>query len=130
MNRSTVLVVKDDMSLGNEATDGLIAVDEKSVQLSVVAERVALTDASVMISGESGVGKEVVSRFIHAHSARAAGPFIAINCAAIPVNMLESELFGYDKGVQSFSYPVSRYHQQNADRGGVARERGKASFIF
>ncbi len=104
MNRSTVLVVKDNMSLGDEATDGLIAVDEKSVQLAVVAQRVALTDASVMISGESGVGKEVVSRFIHAHSARSAGPFIAINCAAIPVNMLESELFGYEKGAFTGAY--------------------------
>lgn len=104
MNRSTVLVVKDNMSLGDEATAGLIAVDEKSVQLAVVAGRVALTDASVMISGESGVGKEVVSRFIHAHSARSAGPFIAINCAAIPVNVLESELFGYDKGAFTGAY--------------------------
>lgn len=82
----------------NKAVDGLIAVDAKSVQLTEVAKRVALTEATVMINGESGVGKEVVSRFIHENSSRAAGPFIAINCAAIPETMLESVLFGYEKG--------------------------------
>ena len=115
MNRSTVLVVEDALSSSedtlsqrdeavDESVDGLIAVDETSVQLSVVAKRVALTGASVMISGESGVGKEVVSRFIHANSTRSAGPFVAINCAAIPENMLESELFGYDKGAFTGAY--------------------------
>ena len=78
--------------------DDLVAVDQHSRQLAEVARRVAETDATVMISGESGVGKEVISRFIHNHSARAAGPFVAINCAAIPENMLESVLFGYEKG--------------------------------
>ena len=82
----------------NTDVDSLIAVDEKSLQLSEVAKRVAATEVTVMISGESGVGKEVVSRFIHENSSRASGPFIAINCAAIPENMLESELFGYEKG--------------------------------
>lgn len=88
----------------NNRVDSLIAADEKSVQLSQVAKRVALTEVSVMISGESGVGKEVVSRFIHENSARSAGPFIAINCAAIPESMLESELFGYDKGAFTGAY--------------------------
>lgn len=93
--------------------DSLIAVDDKSVQLSQVAKRVALTDVSVMISGESGVGKEVVSRFIHQNSARANGPFIAINCAAIPESMLESELFGYDKGAFTGAYQskVGKFEQ-------------------
>ncbi len=81
-----------------------IAVDDKSVQLIAVAKRVALTEASVMISGESGVGKEVVSRFIHNKSNRSQGPFVAINCAAIPENMLESELFGYEKGAFTGAY--------------------------
>ena len=84
--------------------DGFIAVDQSSVQLSEVAKRVALTEASVMISGESGVGKEVVSRFIHDNSSRSSGPFVAINCAAIPENMLESELFGYEKGAFTGAY--------------------------
>ena len=82
----------------NKVDDGLVAVDSRSRELAAVAKRVAMTDATVMISGESGVGKEVISRFIHHHSSRAAGPFVAINCAAIPENMLESVLFGYEKG--------------------------------
>ncbi|MGB5603509.1 MAG: sigma 54-interacting transcriptional regulator, partial [Gammaproteobacteria bacterium] len=84
--------------------DGLIAVDPRSQQMAEVARRVAATDATVMISGESGVGKEVVSRFIHDHSNRSAGPFVAINCAAIPENMLESVLFGYEKGAFTGAY--------------------------
>jgi two-component system response regulator FlrC len=87
-----------------EINERLVAVDEKSVQMAEVAKRVALTDASVMISGESGVGKEVISKFIHEHSNRKTGPFIAINCAAIPENMLESELFGYEKGAFTGAY--------------------------
>lgn len=82
----------------DKVDDGLIAVDSRSRELAAVAKRVAMTDATVMISGESGVGKEVISRFIHQHSSRAAGPFVAINCAAIPESMLESVLFGYEKG--------------------------------
>ena len=82
----------------NESDSGLIAVDEKSIQLSQVAKKVASSEATVMITGESGVGKEVISRYIHEHSARSQGPFVAINCAAIPENMLESVLFGYEKG--------------------------------
>ena len=63
-----------------------------------MAKRVASTEATVMLVGESGTGKEVVSRFIHDSSARNNSPFVAINCAAIPDNMLESTLFGYEKG--------------------------------
>ena len=89
-----------------DETDDFIAVDDKSIQLAEVSKRVALTDASVMISGESGVGKEVVSRFIHQYSNRSKGPFVAINCAAIPENMLESELFGYEKGAFTGAYQL------------------------
>ncbi|UTV27031.1 sigma-54-dependent transcriptional regulator [Photobacterium atrarenae] len=75
-----------------------IAEDEKSKKLLALAEKVAKTDASVMVLGPSGSGKEVMSRYIHEHSQRRDGPFVAINCAAIPDNMLEATLFGYEKG--------------------------------
>ncbi|MDC0611047.1 sigma-54 dependent transcriptional regulator [Vibrio sp.] len=77
--------------------DAVVA-DEKSLKLLALAEKVAKTDASVMIMGPSGSGKEVMSRYIHNASPRKDGPFVAINCAAIPENMLEATLFGYEKG--------------------------------
>ncbi|MDH3588740.1 MAG: sigma-54 dependent transcriptional regulator [Gammaproteobacteria bacterium] len=78
--------------------DDIVAVDPKSAELAELARRVAATDATVLLSGESGTGKEVFARYIHHHSNRATGPFIAINCAAIPDNMLEAVLFGHEKG--------------------------------
>lgn len=79
-------------------TDGPVAVDPASQQLLYLAQRVAASDSTVLISGESGTGKEVLARYIHQHSPRADHPFIAINCAAIPENMLEATLFGHEKG--------------------------------
>lgn len=76
----------------------LVAVDEKMLALKNLAVRVAQSEATVLLCGESGVGKEVFARHIHLNSKRAAGPFVAINCAAIPENMLEAVLFGYEKG--------------------------------
>src|SRR5690606_13279597 len=75
-----------------------VATDPKTRDLLRVAERVAASAATVMISGESGSGKEVFARFIHEKSPRHKKPFVALNCAAIPDNMLEAVLFGYEKG--------------------------------
>ncbi|WP_456415145.1 sigma-54-dependent transcriptional regulator [Thiolapillus sp.] len=82
-----------------EQGDGdMVAADPVSKELARLAQRVAKSGATVMITGESGVGKEVLARYIHNHSDRAKKPFVAINCAAIPENMLEAVLFGYEKG--------------------------------
>lgn len=77
---------------------GLIAVSHASRQVLQLARRAARTTASILIGGESGTGKEKLARFIHDNSPRATQPFVAINCAAIPENMLEATLFGYNKG--------------------------------
>jgi two-component system response regulator FlrC len=76
----------------------VVAFDAASLNLFGIAARVAQTDATVLLTGESGVGKEVVARFIHRNSARKDGTFVAINCAAIPETLLEATLFGYEKG--------------------------------
>ena len=76
----------------------LIAVDPRSLEVLSLAHRLADNELTVMISGESGTGKEVFARYIHNHSARREAPFVAINCAAIPENMLEAVLFGHEKG--------------------------------
>src|ERR1700720_733899 len=72
--------------------------DEAMAQVAKLAQQIAPSDASVMITGESGTGKEVLARYVHARSNRARAPFICVNCAAIPENLLESELFGHEKG--------------------------------
>ena len=81
-----------------------IAKDPKSQALLTMALRVAQSDVGVMISGESGTGKEVLARYIHDHSSRRQYPFVAINCAAIPEQMLEATLFGYEKGSFTGAY--------------------------
>lgn len=78
--------------------EGPVACDASSQQLLSLARRVAQSDSTVLISGESGTGKEVLARYIHQQSPRTKKPFIAINCAAIPDNMLEATLFGHEKG--------------------------------
>jgi len=75
-----------------------IAEDTKSIELLKLAKKVATTDASVMVLGPSGSGKEVLAQYVHYNSSRADQKFVAINCAAIPENMLEATLFGYEKG--------------------------------
>ncbi len=75
-----------------------IVVDRASRALYQLATRVAATDCTVLLNGESGTGKEILARFIHDRSPRANAPFVAINCAAIPENMLEAMLFGYERG--------------------------------
>ncbi len=98
-------------------SEAFIAKDEKSIALLNIASRVAKSDATVMITGESGVGKEVLARYIHQHSTRAEQPFVAINCAAIPENMLEATLFGYEKGAFTGAYQASPGKFEQAQGG-------------
>ncbi len=84
--------------------DGLVAEDPRTREIAALARRVARSDVTVLLTGESGTGKEAFARYIHAHSDRAEGPFVAINCAAIPENMLEAVLFGYEKGAFTGAY--------------------------
>lgn len=86
---------------------GLIAEDPLTLRLKALAGRVAASDATVLISGASGSGKEVFARYIHANSSRRDGPFVAINCAAIPDNMLEAVLFGHEKGAFTGAHQAS-----------------------
>jgi two-component system, response regulator FlrC len=84
--------------MSHETERDPVVVDASSRALFDLARRVAATDCTVMIHGESGTGKEVLARYIHRQSPRAAAPFVAVNCAAIPENMLEAQLFGYERG--------------------------------
>ncbi len=96
---------------------GVIAVDAVTKNLFALARRVAQTDTTVLLSGESGVGKEVVARHIHQCSARCAGPFVAINCAAIPDSLLEATLFGHEKGAFSGAHGAQAGKFEQAQKG-------------
>lgn len=96
-----------------------VAIEPSSQQLLGLAKKVAQSDATVLISGESGTGKEVLAQYIHQQSKRANGPFIAINCAAIPENMLEATLFGHEKGSFTGAYQSSPGKFEQADGGTI-----------
>jgi two-component system, response regulator FlrC len=88
-----------------------------SRRLADLARRVAATDCTVLIVGESGTGKEVLARFIHRQSPRARAPFVAVNCAAIPENMLEAVLFGYERGAFTGAVAAHPGKFEQADHG-------------
>ena len=97
---ASVLVEKAKSYFYRDASkeEDFVVADPAMIQLKTMAKKVAESNASVMILGQSGTGKEVLARYIHNQSGRYREPFIAINCAAIPENMLEATLFGYEKG--------------------------------
>nr|WP_198263998.1 sigma-54 dependent transcriptional regulator [sulfur-oxidizing endosymbiont of Gigantopelta aegis] len=95
----------------------MIAESVSMKQITQLSKRVAASDATVMIGGSSGTGKEVLARFIHNNSSRADKPFVAINCAAIPENMLEATLFGYEKGAFTGAYKASSGKFEQAQGG-------------
>jgi two-component system response regulator FlrC len=93
-----VALVSRYISMDFDSAHEPIAEDPRSQKLFEMATKVAQSDTTVLLTGESGAGKEVVARYIHRYSPRVDGPFVAINCAAIPDNMLEATLFGHEKG--------------------------------
>ncbi|WP_027707617.1 sigma-54-dependent transcriptional regulator [Zooshikella ganghwensis] len=100
-----------------KSCDEPVAEEESSRQLLLLARKVAATDSTVLITGESGTGKEVLAQYIHRHSPRNEQPFVAINCAAIPENMLEATLFGHEKGAFTGAYSSSPGKFELANNG-------------
>ena len=96
--KNAVKITNAGVSAANDCNNGFLASSPALQSTLNLAKKAASTDASVMISGQSGVGKELFARYIHDNSMRKSSAFIAINMAAIPENLLESELYGYEKG--------------------------------
>lgn len=107
--------VKKFIGTGGANMDEPVAFAESSRQLLQLATRVAQSESTVLLLGESGTGKEVLAHYIHNHSPRAHGPFVAINCAAIPENMLEAMLFGHEKGAYTGAHSSApgKFEQAN-----------------
>lgn len=107
--------VKKFIGSGSVSHDEPVAVADSSRQLLQLASRVAQSDSTVLLLGESGTGKEVLARYIHNRSPRVDKPFVAINCAAIPENMLEAMLFGHEKGAYTGAYSSApgKFEQAN-----------------
>jgi DNA-binding NtrC family response regulator len=105
--------------LDSQGGDELILASPRMARIREIALQVADTDAPVLILGESGVGKEVLARFLHARSARAAKRFVKVNCAALPQDLLESELFGYERGAFSGAVRDKPGKFELADKGSI-----------
>lgn len=98
---------------------GIIGESEPMQRVFSLIEKISSTDATVLVTGESGTGKELVARAIHYRSVRASQPFIAINCAALPAELLESELFGHVKGAFTGAHEARAGFFQMADKGTI-----------
>lgn len=97
----------------------IVARSAKMQEVLAVVDRVAPTNSTVLLGGESGAGKDLIARAIHQHSRRSSGPFVKINCAAIPENLLESELFGYEKGAFTGAVTSKPGKFELADKGSI-----------
>ncbi len=100
-------------------TQGIVSASSTMKELLETASRAANSEATVLISGESGTGKEVLARLIHQNSPRHKGPMVAVNCAAIPASLLESELFGHVKGAFTGAVKDRKGHFMTASRGSL-----------
>jgi two-component system NtrC family response regulator len=102
---------------GSSPLDGVVAASDRMLQVCRMIEKVAPTSATTLLLGESGTGKEVLARALHSLSPRAKKAFVAINCAAIPENLLESELFGYERGAFTGAVKQTPGKVETADGG-------------
>ena len=99
--------------------ENIVAKSARMQEVLATVERVAPTNSTVLLGGESGVGKDMIARAIHQHSRRVSGPFIKINCTAIPENLLESELFGFEKGAFTGAAAAKPGKFELADKGTI-----------
>jgi len=104
---------------GRGNTVQILGEDEKFLSIFDMVQRIARTDASVLVRGESGSGKELVAQAVHYNGPRKDGPFIAVNCSALPDTLLESEFFGFEKGAFTGAYNVKRGKFELADGGTI-----------
>jgi len=116
-DRLLAVVARHYQAGGETGGDVLVAEDAASRALLEIVRRVAATDATVLLSGESGVGKEVYARYLHRHSPRQAGPFVAVNCAAIPEHLVEATLFGHERGAYTGAVGSQTGKFEQAQRG-------------
>lgn len=93
-----LLIKKEDKEIGKDTTSGIVGSSKVMQEVFKTVAKVARSSITVLITGESGTGKEIIARAIHRYSDRKNKPFVAVNCAALPANLLEAELFGYEKG--------------------------------
>src|SRR4029077_20801513 len=105
------------LRLGDDSFEGMIGMSPQIQQVFASIRKVSTSDAPVLILGESGTGKEMVGMAIHQRSSRKEGPFVAINCGAIPEALLESELFGHEKGSFTGAHMQRKGRIETADGG-------------
>jgi DNA-binding NtrC family response regulator len=106
-----------DQLVNRYGMSNIVAVSKPMQEVFRVIERVANSSATILITGESGTGKELIARALHTQSGRSTGPFVAINCGAIPSELLESELFGYEKGAFTGAHNSKKGLVEQADSG-------------
>jgi DNA-binding NtrC family response regulator len=117
--RTELRRLRDDT--GTRTFEGMLGMAPPMQRVFELIERLAPTDAPILLSGESGTGKEQIARALHRRSLRADGPFVALNCAALPTNLLESELFGHEKGA---------YTGANERRLGLLRQAHRGTLFL